>query len=332
VTAERELARRGAERDDLLRTLGRSPSIVRDLRGRIQFWGAGAEQLYGWSSDEAVGRLAPELLATEFPVPMAEIESALRQHGNWEGELRHRAKDGRAIMVASHWAVRRDPLSGEPLSIVETNTDITEKLKDQERLRLLAREVDHRAKNMLAVIQSLVRLSRADSVQNFTALIQGRVAALARAHTLLSESRWEGVRLERLVVEELAPFRKRGDDRVIVLGPDVALAPAAAQPVAMVLHELATNAVKHGALSVPDGGVAVEWRVEPDLQLVVTWTEFHAPPIQQAPRQGFGLAMIDRTVRDQLDGTVDFDWRADGLVCRITLPARHLAGRQRAAA
>ena len=332
ATAERELTRRAAERDDLLRTLGRSPAIVRDLRGRILFWGAGAEELYGWSAEEAVGRVSHELLATEFPMPLEQIEAVLRQNGSWDGELRHRAKDGRAITVASHWAVRRDHLTGELLAVVQTNTDITQKLNDQERMTILAREVDHRAKNMLAVIQSLVRLSRADTVQNYTTLIQGRVAALARAHTLLSESRWQGVRLDRLIAEQMAPFRKRGNDRVIVLGADVALAPHAAQPVAMILHELSENAVKHGALSLPAGGVAIEWLVEADQQLVITWTEFGGPAVPLAPPCGFGISVIDRTVRDQLDGTVDFTWRPDGMVCRISLPAQQLAGPKRTAA
>jgi PAS domain S-box-containing protein len=332
ATAEGELTRRAAERDDLLRTLGRSPAIVRDLRGRILFWGAGAEALYGWSADEAIGRITHELLATEFPMPLEQIEAELRQNGSWDGELRHRAKDGRSVTVASHWAVRRDHLTGEPLTVVQTNTDITQKLTDQERLKMLAREVDHRAKNMLAVIQSLVRLSRADSVRNYATLIQGRVAALARAHTLLSESRWQGVRLERLVAEQMAPFRKRGNDRVIVLGPDIALAPYAAQPVAMVLHELSENAMKHGALSVPEGGVAIEWLAEPGREVVITWTEFRGPAVRLTPERGFGLTVIDRTVRDQLDGDVGFSWRPDGVVCRIALPPHQLAGREPAAA
>jgi two-component sensor histidine kinase len=228
--------------------------------------------------------------------------------------------------------VRRDHLTGELLAVVQTNTDITQKLNDQERMTILAREVDHRAKNMLAVIQSLVRLSRADTVQNYTTLIQGRVAALARAHTLLSESRWQGVRLDRLIAEQMSPFRKRGNDRVIVLGADVALAPHAAQPVAMILHELSENAVKHGALSLPAGGVAIEWLVEADQQLVITWTEFGGPAVPLAPPRGFGISVIDRTVRDQLDGTVDFTWRPDGMVCRISLPAQQLAGPKRTAA
>jgi PAS domain S-box-containing protein len=330
--AERELERRAAERDDLLRTLGRSPALVRELDGRILFWGAGAEQLYGWSSREAVGHLSHDLLATELPAPLPEIEATLREKGSWEGVLRHRSKDGRMISVASHWAVRRDRVTGELLSVVETNTDITQKLKDQERLSMLAREVDHRAKNMLAVIQSLMRLSRADTVREYMRLVQGRIAALARAHTLLSESRWQGVSLQRLVAEELAPYRRRGDHRVRISGPEIAVAPAAAQPVAMVLHELATNAVKYGALSVADGHVEVSWSSGRDGAVVLSWTELEGPPVAAVPGAGFGTVMIERTVRDQLGGSVAFDWRSSGVACRITVPLDTIAGRRDTAA
>lgn len=327
VRAERELEQRAAERDDLLRTLGRSPALVREVDGRILFWGAGAEQLYGWSSREAVGHLSHDLLATELPAPRPEIEATLRENGSWEGVLRHRAKDGRIISVASHWAVRRDRVTGELLTVVETNTDITQKLKDQERLSLLAREVDHRAKNMLAVIQSLMRLSRADTVRDYMQLVQGRVAALARAHTLLSESRWQGVSLRRLVGEELAPYRRRDDHRVRISGPEIAVAPAAAQPVAMVLHELATNAVKYGALSVANGHVEVVWAAGRDSAVVLSWTELEGPPVAAAPEPGFGTMMIERTVRDQLGGSVELDWRSSGVACLITVPLGTIAGR-----
>lgn len=126
-----ELAIRASERDHLLETLGRSPAIVRALDGRISFWGSGAERLYGWSRAEAVGRVCSELLASEFTRPLSEIQAELLSRGAWEGEFTCRSRDGQQVIVASHWALQRDPLHGTPLAVVETNTDITAKRAEQ---------------------------------------------------------------------------------------------------------------------------------------------------------------------------------------------------------
>jgi two-component sensor histidine kinase len=193
----------------------------------------------------------------------------------------------------------------------------------EQRATLLAREVDHRAKNMLAVVQAIVQTSRAGSATELKAGITGRVSALARAHSLLAESRWHGADLKRLVDEELAPFRKDGGPRVGSDGPPLALAPAAAQSLS--LHELAINAVKHGSLARADGRLAVDWRLGEAAGLELTWTETgDAAPAPRAG-SGLGLKVILRAVRDQLHGTVRFAWTVTGLVCAITVPADQLA-------
>ena len=132
-----------------------------------------------------------------------------------------------------------------------------------DRQAILAREVDHRAKNALAVVQSILHLTRADDVPGYVAAVEGRIRALSRAHDLLSHSRWEGASLGRLIDEELEPYRTRDADRIVTTGPPVVLQPFVAQTLALALHELATNAAKYGALSHPAGRVSVEWELSP---------------------------------------------------------------------
>jgi two-component sensor histidine kinase len=201
----------------------------------------------------------------------------------------------------------------------------TSELRESEtRSKLLAAELDHRAKNMLALVQLLLRQTHADTVQAYARAAQGRVSALARAHALLSQSRWAGAELQQLVEEELAPYRRSGAARATFSGPGLLLEPRTAQALAMMLHELATNAAKYGALSVREGQVGVHWRIDPDGALRLTWSESGGPPVRPPTRSGLGTQVIQRSVRDQLDGAVSYNWRAEGLVCEIVVPARHL--------
>jgi PAS domain S-box-containing protein len=197
--------------------------------------------------------------------------------------------------------------------------DITDRKDAEERQALLAREVDHRARNALSLVQSIVRLTRSDSIKSYIAAVDGRIAALSRAHTLLAQSRWQGADLARLVDEELAPYRTGEGERVAVGGPDVSLEPRAAQTLALALHELSTNAAKYGALSVISGRVSLRWELQ-DENLVLSWTETGAPAVQSPAEPGFGIRVISTSVERQLDGEAGFDWRPEGLHCRLVVP------------
>jgi two-component sensor histidine kinase/CheY-like chemotaxis protein len=186
---------------------------------------------------------------------------------------------------------------------------------------LLAREVDHRARNALAVVQSIVRLTRARSVQDYVHAVEGRIRALARAHNLLSESRWQGADLARLVQEELAPF-KRGSEEHATAGPAIALPPTMAQTLALALHELATNAAKYGALSAKAGQVAVRWKLAGG-RLVLEWVESAGPEIEAPSTQGFGMKVIAASIERQLGGAVHYDWCSEGLRCTLSVPYDH---------
>jgi two-component sensor histidine kinase len=171
---------------------------------------------------------------------------------------------------------------------------------------------------MLTIVQAVARRTKADSVPVFVETLMGRLHALARAHALLTETRWAGADLRRLVEQELAAYG--GGDRTTISGVSHALGPDAAQPIAMALHELATNAAKHGALSVPGGRVAIEWRRASDGGLVIRWTETRGPAVSPPSRRGFGAELIE-ALSEQLGSATRFDWRPEGLVCEISLPA-----------
>lgn len=187
-----------------------------------------------------------------------------------------------------------------------------------DRQAFLAREVDHRAKNALAVVQAAVRLTKAATVEAFVAAVQGRIAALARAHTLLSADRWAGADLHTLLQGELAPFLAHPPSATLH-GPVVALPPPLAQPVAVVIHELATNAAKYGALSVATGRLVLSWHVTEET-LHLRWLETGGPPVAGPPvRRGFGGRVIEGSLRG-LGGSVTQSWAIEGMGADIALP------------
>jgi two-component sensor histidine kinase len=197
--------------------------------------------------------------------------------------------------------------------------DITDRKEAEERQALLAREVDHRARNALALVQSIVRLTRSDTIKSYIAAVDGRIGALSRAHTLLAQSRWQGADLARLVDEELAPYRAGDDDRIAAGGPDVSLEPRTAQTLALALHELSTNAAKYGALSVMSGRIGLTWELLPE-SLLLRWTENGGPPTQPPASPGFGIRVISASIERQLEGEVAFHWRPEGLHCSLRVP------------
>jgi two-component sensor histidine kinase/DNA-binding response OmpR family regulator len=211
--------------------------------------------------------------------------------------------------------------AGNVVRINGVTIDITDRKEADERQILLAREVDHRARNALAVIQSIIRLTRAKGVDEYVQAIEGRIKALARAHTLLSDSRWRGADLGTLVGEELAPYRT--GDKVRYGGPDISLQPATAQGLALALHELATNAAKHGALSSPSGKVSLEWGLDSDA-LILRWIENGGPPVAEPSSRSFGLKVIVASIEQQLGGKAAFEWNAAGLRCVFAIPRTEL--------
>ena len=241
-------------------------------------------------------------------------------------------RPGRSGGEETLWLIGRGRRMPSPAGrvgpILGVNVDITARKEAEERQALLMREVDHRAKNALAVVQAVLRLTRAETMPAFAKAVEGRVSALARAQTLLTESRWTGADFQAMLRGELAPFvGSDSGSQVLLNGPPTLLAPLTAQPLSMALHELATNAAKYGSLSVPNGTLSLSWQEDPaEGRLRLRWQETGGPPIAGPPqRRGFGSRVIESTVRDQLRGEVSFTWETTGLVCEIDVPL-HRAG------
>lgn len=207
---------------------------------------------------------------------------------------------------------------GSVSAVSGSAVDITARKRIERSERMLSREVDHRSQNALAVVRGLIRLSAADAPDDVPALVElleGRIGAMSRAHTLLARARWVGADMARLVSQEVEAHA----DRTEIEGPPVRLTAGAAQPLTLVLHELLTNAVKYGALSLAGGRLRIAWA--PGAEGVrVEWVERGGPPIQAPPsRAGFGTTLIDANVSGQLDGAIERHWDRDGLRCVITI-------------
>ncbi|MFC7473351.1 PAS domain S-box protein [Dankookia sp. GCM10030260] len=224
--------------------------------------------------------------------------------------------------------------AGRVTHLIPSAVDITERKRSEEAKMLLAREVDHRAKNALAVVQSVLTLTRTEDPAAFKKAVMGRIAAMALAHTLLARENWNGADLQVLLGEELAAYRGGGglEAAVQLDGPLVGLAPGATQAVAMAIHELATNAAKYGGLSVRGGHVSVSWSRDPRSDgLSLVWQERGGPPILAPPdRRGFGTGLIQSTVVRQLQGSLEMRWDPGGLRCVLGLPGKQVIWRTRA--
>ncbi|TDH60919.1 PAS domain S-box protein [Dankookia rubra] len=289
---------------------------LEEVRGR-PFWEA-----YWWSYDPAVAA----------GVRAACRRAAAGEASRYDVEVRM-AGDSR-MAIDFQVAPLRDA-AGRVTHLIPSAVDITERKRSEEAKMLLAREVDHRAKNALAVVQSVLTLTRTEDPAAFKKAVMGRIAAMALAHTLLARENWNGADLRALLAEELAAYRGGGglEAAVQLDGPLVGLAPGAAQAVAMAIHELATNAAKYGALSRPGGHVSIAWSQEPATQgLVLIWHERGGPPLEAPPaRRGFGTGLIQSTIVRQLQGRLQMDWDQTGLRCTLSLPARQVRWRARVA-
>ncbi|RYI99496.1 MAG: PAS domain S-box protein, partial [Acetobacteraceae bacterium] len=318
--------RESQERLSFALNAGRLGAWELDLRSQIFEASETCRAIFGQPADAML--TYDDLYASVHPDDRARVQAALArsvtESADYDIEYRVIWPDGtlRWVQVRGQ-AVRA--ANGTPIRMAGVSLDATERKRAEERQALLSREVDHRAKNALAVVQAMLRLTKADNVPHYVRAIEGRVAALARAQTLLADDRWTGTDLRLLLQGELAPFLERDGKQVALDGPPVALPALATQPLAMATHELATNALKYGALSVPEGRLRVSWRVVPQARgpalLRLRWAESGGPPISAPPvRRGFGSRVLDGTVRDQLGGRATQSWAPDGLVCDLEVP------------
>jgi two-component sensor histidine kinase/DNA-binding response OmpR family regulator len=309
------------QRRDLALAAGNMGSWDWDLVNGDCLWDGGQYRIFGVDPSDFSITLE-SVRALIDPEDWTRLENTLRNFSGgeqaYQTEFRVQRPDGEMRWCMGSASATLDA-RGRITRLSGVTVDITDRKRTEERQNLLAREADHRAKNALAVVQSIVRLTKADAVKDYAGAVEGRIGALARAHTLLAQSRWQGADLATLVDEELAPYRTSEAERLFWGGPQVSLQPRTAQTIAVAVHELATNAAKHGALASLTGRVALAWELSGGA-LVLRWSESGEPAVKVPTVQGFGIKVITSSIEAQLGGKARFDWRRDGMDCTLIIP------------
>jgi PAS domain S-box-containing protein len=292
--------------------------VSKNLDGIITSWNKGAERVFGYTAEEAIGQPITIVIPQDRQDEERTILTRIRRGERIEHvETVRQRKHGSKIWVSLTISPVKNA-EGKIVGASKTARDITEQKRTSDQIATLAREAEHRSKNLLANVQAMVNLSQADAVADFKKVIEGRIQALANVHSLFVASRWIGAELSSIAKQELAPYSATGEKRVRIDGPQVLLAPDTAQAVAVTLHELATNAAKYGALSMANGYVDLKWSQEANGPLRLRWIETGGPTVQPPTRTGFGGRVIEQMIA-QLKGESRFYWRAEGLICEITL-------------
>src|ERR1039458_1516424 len=287
------------------------------------------EALTGCTRDELIG--APfKNYFTDPERAEAAIKRVLREKKLTDYELTARARDGKQTVVSYNATTFYD--RGRTLQgVFAAARDVSERKEDETQLRLLMRELFHSPKNLLAVIQAIARQTArySGSTESFLEKFNARLQALAMSHDILFKAEGQSASLADLVSQQLAPYLDRREPQVSVEGPTVLLTPDAAQNLGFALHELASNAVKYGALSVPEGRVSIAWRLLPEADgngVELDWVESGGPAVVKPAHRGFGSIVIERNLARELDTLVELAFRAEGVHCKILLPPRQLAG------
>ena len=306
--------------------------LSKDLSGVITSWNRGAQRLFGYSAEEAVGQsvtiLIPPDRQNEEPMILERIRRGERID---HYETVRQRKDGSLVAISLTVSPIRDS-AGKIVGASKIARDITERKHAQERQDLLLREMDHRIKNLFALAVSVVNLSSrsADSVKELTASACERLSALARAHALTlsyaAERTAEPTTMFFLVQSIIAPHEEKAGSRAArfaVVGCDFAISGAAVSSLALLLHELATNSAKHGALSEEAGRIEIRC-AEKGETLVITWTERGGSAVPPPSGEGFGGILMRAAVVGQLGGEIVQEWMPEGLVTRVSIPRAQL--------
>jgi len=295
--------------------------VSKTLDGTITSWNGGATRIFGYESSEMVGQSILRIIPPELHGEESEILARLKRGERIDHyETVRVAKDGRRIDISLTVSPLRDP-SGNVVGASKVGRDITERKRAEKLQRILTDELSHRVKNTLATVQAIASqsLARARTPGDFVASFGGRLQALANAHTLLTRSQMQGADVMALVNEQV--LVGAAGDRISCSGPLLVLEPQTAMHLALVLHELATNARKYGALSVPEGRLSVTWemRTNGGCSLHLAWKESDGPKVSAPRGHGFGRTLIEQTIQSH-GGQVSVQYHRDGLTCEIDLP------------
>jgi PAS domain S-box-containing protein len=300
--------------------------ITINERGLIESVNRAGQAVFGYPLEELAGNNVKMLMPEPYRGEHDQYLRNYRHTGQRKiigigREVVGRRKDGTTFPL--ELSVSEVPV-GQGRLFTGLIRDITERKQAESHRNLLMAELSHRVKNTLATVISIAQMSFKDveTLQQARESFEGRIRALAQTHNRLAETSWAGASLRSVVEDEIAPYRHQQDRNVAISGPEVQLTPRGAITLGMAFHELATNAAKYGALSVPDGEVDIRWeRSSTDQQLVLTWSEANGPPVTPPQRTGFGRVLLERGLSVELQGKVQLEFAPTGLRCVMVLPA-----------
>ena len=305
--------------------------IAIDDRQRIVLFNPAAEQMFGCPAREVLGSSIDRLIPVRFrPVHRDYVRAfgatgiTSRQRGS-PGLVWGLHQNGEEFPIEA--SISRLFTGGEGLFTVILR-DISERMRHEEHTQLLMCEINHRAKNMLAVVESIARQTAAATPNDFIGRFGERIKALSASQDLLVQNEWKGVDITTLAQSQLSHFQELIGTRILLRGPVLLISAAAAQTIGMAVHELCTNAGKYGALSNGEGRVEVAWRLElgggEQEAFEMSWREEGGPAVTAPAKRGFGSIVIQRLVRESLDAEVDLDFAATGLFWRLHCPVKEV--------
>jgi PAS domain S-box-containing protein len=284
-------------------------------------------RILGYSPDELVSKSVQDITHPDDLQSSVTEDERLRsgKADSYEVEKRYLRKDGTPVWVhITGTAVRRNDGSVDHFVTVIQN--ISERKRAEEQVRLLLREMSHRGKNILALVQAVARQTMVSAPQHFIERFTDRIQAIAASQDLLAQTSWTGVDVDDLVCAQLSHFADLIDYRICLDGPKLRLNGAAAQAIGMALHELATNASKYGALSTDAGQVNISWHA--DGLFKMNWTERDGPPVRPPDRRGFGTTVMESMAKQAVDGAVELKYDTAGVAWHLTCPAANALERQ----
>ncbi|HEY9344521.1 MAG TPA: PAS domain S-box protein, partial [Inquilinus sp.] len=331
--AERALGEQAEQRLAAIVESSEDAIVAKNLDGIITNWNHGAERLFGYTAEEAIGQPITIVIPADRLDEEPEILARIRRGEHVEHfDTIRRRKDGSPIEISLTISPIRSR-TGEIVGASKIARDITERQRARERQILLLREMSHRVKNLFALAGAVVTLSTrtARSPEDLAEQVRNRLGTLARAHELTlpdlrSEQAVTPTTLEALARTIVSAFEEGTVGHITIAGPEVAVGGHAVTSLALLLHELATNAAKYGALSTASGRIAIVWTVEEDV-LSLSWAERGGPPADGAGNDdGFGTWLVDGTIKGQLQGQIARRWDAEGLTILMTMPLDRLAG------